>query len=193
MRRPDVALDLLEPAPRQPRWGERRPARLPVRELVAQLDPSTVDEDDAADRVRVTRRELEDDVAAPGLTGDHGPVEAERRDERRQVAGDGRHVVRAVGLRRSAVAAEVDGVRRRDRAATRALATPSHSRAFEASPWTSRNGRSLGRRGRPCVHGELDAVGHLDALGPHPTDGSDSRRILPEMAPGGGLAVAPER
>ena len=57
--RPDVALDLLEPAAGQPRRGERGPAGLPVGELVAQLEPAAVDADDPADRVRVAGGELE--------------------------------------------------------------------------------------------------------------------------------------
>jgi hypothetical protein len=56
----------------------------------------------------VARGELDDDVAAPGLAGDDRAVQREPGDEGRQVVGDRRHVVRAVGLRGAAMAAQVD-------------------------------------------------------------------------------------
>ncbi len=75
--RPDVALDLLEPAPGQPRWREGGQAGVPVGELAARLEPAAVDTDDRPDRVGVTGGQLEDHVAAPGLSGRDRSLEPE--------------------------------------------------------------------------------------------------------------------
>ena len=147
--RADVALDLV--ASRRPAsrgGGEGGAAGLPVGEVAARLQPAAVDADDPADELRVAGRELQDDVAAPGLAGDDRPVEAQRARSAPRGRRDGRDVVRAVGLGRAAVAAEVDGERRvagarraaAPRRPTSARSTRGRGRARTAG--RSRSGRS---------------------------------------------------
>ena len=80
-----------------------RRGRRPSREVAAGLQPAAVHAHDAADEVRMADREVEDDVAAPRLAGDDGPLEAQPLDDGREVVGHGGDVVGAVGLGRPAV------------------------------------------------------------------------------------------
>ena len=86
------------------------------------------------------RRQLDHDVAAPRLTGDDRRSRPSRRSAAARSLGDRGDVVRAVSgfddrpwPRRST--ATTGGRARRS-----AAATPSHIRAFDASPWTRRYG-----------------------------------------------------
>ena len=118
-------------------------AVLPGGEGVAEADPATVDESQGMDQVGPVVGELQDDVAAPRLPGHHRPLQPEPLDDAGQVGGARDDVVAAAGLRRATVAALVDRGNGVPGWRPATAATPSQSRAFEASPWTSRNGRSV--------------------------------------------------
>ena len=149
VRRADVALDLVEPAPGEPRRREGGAAGLPVGEVAARLEPAAVHAGDPADQLRVARRELQDDVAAPRLAGDDRPLEPSRSMSAARSSATVGDVVRSVRLRRATVPPQVDGERRVAGARPARPATPSHIRAFEARPWTSRKGGAFPARCRP--------------------------------------------
>ena len=174
--RPDVALDLVE-APADA--GAAAPAlahrTASPGSRSAELEPAAVDADDRPDRRRVPRREFQHDVAAPRLSGHDRAVETESFDQGGEVVGDGRDVVGAVRLGRSAVTAQVDGpgcVPARGQGDGDAVPHPRVRR--EA---VDEEERRLGRLRRiPAIHREVDALGDLDPFGLHPVDGNAGRR-----------------
>ena len=93
----------------QARRRHRGQAVLPRGKPVGQLDDAAVDARDAADDLRLAPAELQHDVAAPRLAGQHRPLEAERADQREQVGHGGLEVVSGRRRIRAPVTALVDG------------------------------------------------------------------------------------
>ena len=91
-------------------WRQHPPAVVEVGEALCQSDPAAIDQRDRRDPP-VPRRQLEDNVAAPGLTGDDGRSSAgpaQHADQRREIGGGGRCVVPVRGLLRLSVPPQVD-------------------------------------------------------------------------------------
>ena len=101
--------DVLDGCAEQARRCHDGPSVLPVGEALPELDQAAIDARDAGDGERMTVRQLEHDVAAPRLAGDHrlGPTEV--LDQQPQIVGDGAHVEAVVRLGRVTVPALIDG------------------------------------------------------------------------------------
>ena len=124
----------------EPRRGERSPGTPPsrgTRALGSSQPPST--QTIAADGVGMPRARARGRRCRP-TTGRRrsGRSSSERRDQGSEVVGDGRHVVRAVGLGRAPVAAQVD----RD-----AGVSPARRAAPRRRPTSGRSRRARGRAG----------------------------------------------
>ena len=106
-----IAQTALEVGPRGPRQRRRREpagALLPAREAMPQVDGATVDADDEARRFGMAVRQLDHDVAAPGLADHRRSGPPEGVDHQGDVVGHRRHVVAAVGLVAPSVPPQVD-------------------------------------------------------------------------------------
>ena len=135
---------------RQRRWPQLAGAVVPVTEGVLQADPAAVDQRHAVHRRRPVGGQLEHDVAAPRLPGDHRAVQPEAA---RRAAPGRRRRSRSCSRRRASPSARglAGRPRRRGgrprRAGRRRRATAGRSRPARAPARTGGRCRPTGGRG----------------------------------------------